>query len=120
MKESKDRTEQFMSSTSAAASQAPTSKFSNLLLKGSPFYRTQLSDSLLFGGPRSNDPTGDGSASRTDLKGKGRARPNGDVIAMDLLAAEEGSNAKGPFAQMQLVEQQVINFFVLSAIIELF
>ena len=42
------------------------------------------------------------------------------VLAMDLLAAEEGSNAQGPFAQMQLVEQQVINFFVLSAIIELF
>lgn len=87
MKESKDRTEQFMSSTSAAASQAPT-------------------NSLLFGGSRTNDPMGDGSAFRADIRGKGRARPNGDVLAMDLLAAEEGSNAQGPFAQMQLVEQQ--------------
>ncbi|KAL5494979.1 SED5 [Sanghuangporus weigelae] len=94
MKESKDRTEMFMSSTSAAAaSQAPT-------------------NSLLFNGPRVADPMGDGSASRPDSKGKGRARPNGDVLALDLLSAEEGaagstgSNSQGPFAQMQLVAQQ--------------
>ncbi|EJD03676.1 integral membrane protein sed5 [Fomitiporia mediterranea MF3/22] len=91
MKESKDRTEQFMSSTSAAAAnQAPA-------------------NSLLFGGPRGGDPMGDGSASRPDSKGKGRARPNGDVLAMDLMSAEEGtagSNSQGPFAQMQLVQQQ--------------
>ncbi|KAL5519243.1 SED5 [Sanghuangporus vaninii] len=95
MKESKDRTELFMSSTSAAAaSQAPT-------------------NSLLFNGPRAAaDPMGDGSASRPDSKGKGRARPNGDVLALDLLSAEEGaagptgSNSQGPFAQMQLVAQQ--------------
>lgn len=55
---------------------------------------------------------GDGSVSRPDSKGKGRARPNGDVLALDLLSAEEGtvgstgSNAQGPFAQMQLVAQQ--------------
>jgi len=88
MKESKDRTEQFMSSTAAAANQPP-------------------SNSLLFGNQRSLDPMGDGSASRTDAKGKGRARANGDVLALDLMSAEEGnSNANGPYAQMQIVEQQ--------------
>ena len=51
---------------------------------------------------------GDGSSSRTDTKGKGRARPNGDMLALDLNAAEEGHGIQnGPFAQMQLVEQQV-------------
>ncbi|KAI5121138.1 hypothetical protein M0805_007136 [Coniferiporia weirii] len=88
MKESKDRTEQFMSSTAAAASQPPA-------------------NSLLFGGQRGGDPMGDGSALRPDAKGKGRAR-NSDVLALDLLSAEEGygNNANGPYAQMQLVEQQ--------------
>ncbi|KAH8119911.1 integral membrane protein sed5 [Phellopilus nigrolimitatus] len=88
MKESKDRTEQFMSSTAAAANQTPA-------------------NSLLFGSQRNGDPMGDGSASRPDTKGKGRARPNGDVLALDLVSAEEGyGNASGPYAQMQLVEQQ--------------
>ncbi|KZT02432.1 t-SNARE [Laetiporus sulphureus 93-53] len=92
MKESKDRTEQFMHSTTAAASQAP-------------------SNSLLFGNAQRQDPMGDGSAvaSRYDVKGKGRAtpQPNGDILALDLGAAEEGSTAKGDaFMQMQLVEQQ--------------
>jgi syntaxin 5 len=51
---------------------------------------------------------GDGSPGRSN-KGKGRAQ-NGDVLALDLGAAEEGSssqNGGGAFMQMQLVEQQV-------------
>jgi len=92
MKESKDRTEQFMHSTSAAASQAP-------------------SNSLLFGNTqRQQDPMGDGTAlsPRLDVKGKGRAQANGDILALDLGAAEEGQgSATGDaFMQMQLVEQQ--------------
>lgn len=68
----------------------------------------KFSDSLLFGGQRNADPMGDGSSMRADAKGKGRARPNGDVLALDLNAAEEGYGIQnGPFAQMQLVEQQV-------------
>ena len=63
-------------------------------------------DSLLFGS-RNVDPMGDGSMG-ADAKGKGKARPNGDILSLDLV--EEGfggSNGNGPFAQMQLVEQQV-------------
>ncbi|KAH7914776.1 t-SNARE [Hygrophoropsis aurantiaca] len=88
MKESKDRTEQFMYSTASAAHQAP-------------------SNSLLLNGR--NDPMGDGSTSRLNGmgKGKGRALQNGDVLALDLHSAEEGSAQGGnPFMQMQLVEQQ--------------
>ncbi|KAL7285098.1 LOW QUALITY PROTEIN: hypothetical protein ACG7TL_000190 [Trametes sanguinea] len=95
MKESKDRTEQFMHSTAAAASQAPTS-------------------SLLYGNTQRQDPMGDGStltASRFDSKGKGRAtsKKNGDILALDLGAAEEGAAPQhgDAFMQMQLVEQQV-------------
>ncbi|KAL4241640.1 syntaxin family protein [Abortiporus biennis] len=93
MKESKDRTEQFMHTTSSAASQAP-------------------SGSLLFGNTQRRDPMGDGSpgGSRFDLKGKSRATTpsNGDILAMDLGSAEEGTAATngGAFMQMQLVEQQ--------------
>ena len=56
---------------------------------------------------------GDGSsfgASRFDTKGKGRATPqNGDILALDLGAAEEGTGTQhgDAFMQMQLVEQQV-------------
>lgn len=57
---------------------------------------------------------GDGtvmSSSRFDPKGKGRAtpQPNGDILALDLGAAEEGTAASNgdAFMQMQLVEQQV-------------
>ena len=56
---------------------------------------------------------GDGSSfgnSRFDSKGKGRATPqNGDILALDLGAAEEGTAAQNgdAFMQMQLVEQQV-------------
>lgn len=55
------------------------------------------------------DPMGDGSASRFDSKGKGRAPQNGDVLALDLDSAEEGigGSQNGAFQQMQLVEQQV-------------
>ncbi|CDO73471.1 hypothetical protein BN946_scf185013.g106 [Trametes cinnabarina] len=94
MKESKDRTEQFMHSTAAAASQAPAS-------------------SLLYGTTQRQDPMGDGStltASRFDSKGKGRAssKKNGDILALDLGAAEEGAAPQhgDAFMQMQLVEQQ--------------
>ena len=51
---------------------------------------------------------GDGSAPRSDSKGKSRTRQNGDVLAMDIVSAEEGYGGRsGPYAQMQLVEQQV-------------
>lgn len=93
MKESRDRTEQFMHSTSAAANQAPP-------------------NSLLYGNAQRHDPMGDGSGfgqSRPDTKGKGRATPqNGDILALDLHSAEEGTGAQNgdAFMQMQLVEQQ--------------
>jgi syntaxin 5 len=88
MKESKDRTEQFMHSTAAAVNQAP-------------------SNSLLFSQQRP-DPMGDGTLVRSDRKGKGRAQHNGDLLAMDLVSAEEGvpNQSGGAFMQMQLVEQQ--------------
>ncbi|KAF8445750.1 t-SNARE [Boletus edulis BED1] len=88
MKESKDRTEQFMYSTTAAAHQAPQN---SLLLNGR------------------HDPMGDGSGDRPSSKGKGRPAQNSDVLAMDLDAAEGGVAAYGgssAFSQMQLVEQQ--------------
>jgi syntaxin 5 len=53
---------------------------------------------------------GDGSPTKAfDPKGKSRASQNGDVLALDLDAAEEGvgSSNGGAFMQMQLVEQQV-------------
>ncbi|KAF5368465.1 hypothetical protein D9758_002310 [Tetrapyrgos nigripes] len=88
MKESKDRTEQFMSTTSSAVQQPP-------------------SNSILFN-PR-GDPMGDGSPSRFDSKGKRPAYENGDVLALNLESAEEGAqqhqNGNG-FMQMQLMEQQ--------------
>lgn len=85
MKESKSRTEQFMYSTQNAANQAPSS----LLYK-----------------PQRTDPMGDGSSNPYDQKGKGRAAQNGDVLALDLVSAEEGGPMNGGFSQMQLVEQQ--------------
>jgi len=90
MKESKSRTEQFMYTASNAA-QPP---------------------SMLYGGSRSQsqagDSMGDGTMTRFDSKGKQRAPPNGDVLALDLDSAEEGmgSSNGGAFQQMQLVEQQ--------------
>ncbi|KZP25407.1 t-SNARE [Athelia psychrophila] len=78
MKESKDRTEQFMFSTASAANQAPS------------------------------NPMGDGAPSRMNAKGKGRAPQNGDILALNLDSAEDGTGAEhgGAFQQMQLVEQQ--------------
>ena len=54
---------------------------------------------------------GDGSRTRFDTKGKSRAPTpsNGDILALDLGSAEEGtaSHNGDAFMQMQLVEQQV-------------
>jgi len=62
------------------------------------------SKSLLY---NRGDPMGDGSLSRSDSKGKGRATPtpNGDLLALDLNSAEEGVQ-NGGLMQMQMVEQQ--------------
>jgi len=53
---------------------------------------------------------GDGSPSRleSNSKGKNRSLQNGDVLALNLDAAEEGTASQngGAFMQMQLVEQQ--------------
>jgi len=83
MKESKDRTEQFMYTASSSANQPP-------------------SNSVLFN-PR-GDPMGDGSPSRFDSK----QSQNGDVLALNLEEAEAGiaSNNGGAFMQMQMMEQQ--------------
>ena len=69
---------------------------------------------MLFGNTQRPDPMGDGSllgAPRFDPKGKSRSSTpsNGDILALDLGAAEEGQAAHGggdAFMQMQLVEQQ--------------
>jgi len=82
MKESKDRTEQFMYSTAAAATQAP-------------------SNSVLFANSRPDSASG----YRPDSKGKGRAQ-EGDLLALDMVSAEAGIGNGGAFQQMQLVEQQ--------------
>lgn len=53
---------------------------------------------------------GDGSVGRSGFKGKARAPQNGDILALNLGSAEEGStsqNGGGAFMQMQLLEQQV-------------
>ena len=60
---------------------------------------------------------GDGSATPTDYKGKGRVQPNNDVLTLDMGSVEEGLGApNGAYQQMQLVEQQVscscVYFFV--------
>ena len=109
MKESKDRTEQFMYSTANAANQAPSSACLPLFLVP----RSPSADSYLFSTQR-QDPMGDGS-SRLDTKGKGRAASNGAVLALNLEQAEEGTGqgggGGGAFMQMQLVEQQVCPFY---------
>jgi len=84
MKESKDRTEQFMYSTSSAANPIPPS------------------NSLLFNNQRTEEAIYNGS--RQDNKGKGRAL-DGDLLALDMTAAEEG-HQNAAFMQMQLMEQQ--------------
>jgi hypothetical protein len=114
MKESKDRTEQFMHSTSSAASQAPASQSSCLSSFDPLHYSYGLcSDSVLFNNRA--DPMSDGSPSRFDPKGKSRANQNGDVLAMNLDAAEEGGAGgpqNGAFMQMQLMEQQASCYLV--------
>ncbi len=58
---------------------------------------------------------GDGSV--RDVKGKGRALPDNDMLALDLDAAEGGFG--GQAQQMQLVEQQVrhcIHFAMFSGL----
>ncbi|KAF9015580.1 t-SNARE [Cyathus striatus] len=86
MKESKSRTEQFMYTTATAAN--------------------HTSSSMLYS--QRSDPMGDGSSSHVDRKGKARAPQDGDVLALDLNSAEEGTTgANGSaFMQMQMVEQQ--------------
>lgn len=73
--------------------------------------RAQLlpKDSLLFNQRDGPEVAGDGSLLRYDKKGKGRAQHNEDILAMDLISAEEGvpNQNGGAFMQMQLMEQQV-------------
>ena len=71
-------------------------------------------DSLLFNKQR-QDPMGDGSP-HLNSKGKGRAPQNGDILALNLDSAEEGTASEngGAFQQMQLVEQQVRHLMALS------
>ncbi|KAJ6520065.1 t-SNARE [Mycena sanguinolenta] len=86
MKESRNRTEQFMYSTANATQTASSS----MLYNSRP------------------DPMGDGTPNGLNSKGKGRSPQNGDVLALDLDSAEEGlgGSQRGAFQQMQLVEQQ--------------
>ncbi|KAF8578433.1 t-SNARE [Ramaria rubella] len=83
MKETKDRTEQFMYTATQSANQAP-------------------SNSLLFA------PQRDASQPQPDYKGKGRAYQDGDMLALDIGRAEEGTAQNGgdAFMQMQIMEQQ--------------
>jgi len=78
MKESRDRTEQFIHSSASAATQAPSSML-----------RQRTRDD-----PRNR---------RDDTKGKSRASDN-DMLAMDLTSAEEGTG--GSYMQMQIMEEQ--------------
>ena len=97
-----------MHATSTAATQAPPSKRFNWL---SADIRAQPppKDSLLFNQRDGLEVAGEGSLLRYDKKGKGRAQHNGDILAMDLISAEEGTPNQngGAFMQMQLMEQQV-------------
>lgn len=105
MKESKDRTEQFMYSAAAAVQHPASSNaplHSDTLRRRLPAAAPSRADSVLFN-PNSRPD------SRSDVKGKGRALPDGELLAVDLNSAEAGmANGDGnPFQQMQLVEQQV-------------
>lgn len=107
MKESRERTEKFMYSTSSAASQTPP----NSMLFNP---RNMASNPNLHSTSSQHDPMGDGSRSssqsRLEGKGKGRAPQNGDLLALNLDQAEEGGGGQGgggsAFMQMQLMEQQ--------------
>ncbi len=79
---------------------------------------------LVLYNPQRLDPMGDGSGNPYDQKGKGRANQNGDVLALDLDSAEEGSSrTPNGFMQMQLVEQQASNphfyLFILSSLLRI-
>ncbi|KAG8880541.1 cis-Golgi t-SNARE syntaxin [Tulasnella sp. 331] len=100
MKESKDRTEQFVS-TASAATQAPASN--SLLYPG----RRQQAD-----GDSSASPFRPSSRASSNSKGKGRA-VDSDLLALDMTSVEEGMGGGvnghangGGLMQMQLVEQQ--------------
>lgn len=81
MKETKDRTEQFMHSTSSAAIQPPPT------------------NSLLFNQPRNDD-------ARYNLKEKSKVRAqDSDLLALDMVSAEEG-HATGGLQEMQFMENQ--------------
>lgn len=105
-----------MHSTSSAASQAPSSAYLSSVSMAHSLIKSSDTDSLLFGNTQRQDPMGDGSRSnlRLDSKGKGRAITpvNGDILALDLGSAEEGTAAQNgdAFMQMELVEQQVGSF----------
>lgn len=108
MKESRDRTEQFMHATSTVATQALPSKLFPWSLAN---IRTQIlpKDSSLFNQRDGPEVASESSLLRYDKKGKGRAQHNEDILAMDLISAEEGvpNQNGGAFMQMQLMEQQV-------------
>jgi len=81
MKETKDRTEQFVHSTSSAAIQPPPT------------------NSLLFNQPRNDDP-------QYNLKDKGKIRAqDSDLLALDLVSAEEG-HAAGGLQELQFMDNQ--------------
>ena len=107
MKETKDRTEKFVSSTASAAIAPPPSCKSSPVLsrqETSPF-----AASLLFQQPRNDDP-------RYNLqdKGKGRVRDT-DLLALDMVAAEDGhaNGAMGGMQELQYMDNQVHSFFQL-------
>ena len=105
MKESKDRTEQFMYSTASAANQAPQGmSYSPTPLTCAHLNANAGTSSLLYA-PRGEDIARPGS--RASFKGKGRAVDNADVLAVDIDAVEEGRAGGSAYQQMQLVEQQV-------------
>jgi syntaxin 5 len=111
MKESKDRTEQFMHSAASGANQAPSSQLRQRNIVPPADQPSPSGSLLMAGGRRQPEPNGNGfgAPSFPDPKGKSRSPQNGDILAMDLVTAEEGTaqeNGGGAFMQMQLVEQQ--------------
>jgi syntaxin 5 len=102
MKETKDRTEQFVHSTSSAAIQPPpTSRYPFIAAR---LAANHLADSLLFNQPRNDDP-------QYNLKDKGKVRAqNSDLLALDLVSAEEG-HATGGLQELQFMDNQVCSIF---------
>ena len=63
-----------------------------------------LADSLLFNQPRNDDP-------QYNLKDKGKIRAqDNDLLALDLVSAEEG-HAAGGLQELQFMDNQVCSFF---------